>query len=269
MNGKRLLYKGFRMKKIALLTLAVLIFLSSGLFSKGVSSDIQEAFDNRRYDEAIQLIEVALKKDKRNADLYFMMGRCYLKKHNLEKAEDAFIEAISKDSKNHEARFALGQLQLEMGKLEEAKATFEEGLKKAKKDQEIAIFEDGLGLYYLALKDFSNADIQFRKAQIKDPENMDYIMHQGDASYEQGSYAIALGAYNKVVAVDSLDPEIHFRISRCKLMQKDFAGALESIDKTLELDSSYTDAYLMAGNIYTLYAATQKNNVEQTQGDDR
>jgi protein O-GlcNAc transferase len=266
MNGKRLLYKGFRMKKIALLTLAVLIFLSSGLFSKGVSSDIQEAFDNRRYDEAIQLIEVALKKDKRNADLYFMMGRCYLKKHNLEKAEDAFIEAISKDSKNHEARFALGQLQLEMGKLEEAKATFEEGLKKAKKDQEIAIFEDGLGLYYLALKDFSNADIQFRKAQIKDPENMDYIMHQGDASYEQGSYAIALGAYNKVVAVDSLDPEIHFRISRCKLMQKDFAGALESIDKTLELDSSYTDAYLMAGNIYTLYAATQKNNVEQTQG---
>jgi tetratricopeptide (TPR) repeat protein len=249
------------------MTLAVLLLLSSGLFSKGVPDDVQDAFDNRRYDEAIQLIEVALKKDKRNADLHHMMGRCYLKKRNLEKAEEAFIEAVSKNSKFHEARYDLGRLQLQMGKLEEAKETFEQGLKKAKKNnKEIAIFEDGLGLYYLALKDFTNADIKFRKAQIKDSENLKYVMHQGDASYEQGSYAVALGAYNKVVVVDSMDPEIHFRISRCKLMQKDFKGALEAIDKTLQLDSSYTEAYLMAGNIYTLYAATQKNNVEQTQG---
>lgn len=266
MNGKRLLYKGFRMKKMALLILTALILLSSSLFSKSIPDNIQEAFDQRHYDEAIQLTEVALKKDKRNADLFYLMGRCYLKKRNLEKAEEAFIEALSKNSKFYEARYDLGRLQLEMGKLEEARKTFEEGLKKVKKDNEIAIFEDGLGLYYLALKDFSNADIQFRKAQLKDAENLIYVMHQGDASYEQGSYAVALGAYNKVVVVDSMNPEIHFRISRCKLMQKDFAGALAAIDKTLELDSSYTDAYLMAGNIYTLYAATQKNNVEQTQG---
>jgi len=257
MTDKRLLYKGFRMKKVALLTIAVLVLFATQAFSLEIPKDITDAYENRNYDEAITKIEVALKRDKRNHELHFLLGKCYLKKRNNEKAEEAFKQAVKIKGNFHEARYALGEFYLKAERFDEAKKTFEDGLKKAKKDVEKGMFEDGLGLYYLALKDYSNADIQFRKAQIADRENLSYVMHQGDASYEQGIYAVALGAYKKILPKDSMNPELHFRISRCYLMQKQFQDAVSEIDRTLELDSSYTDAYIMSGNIHTLYAATQ------------
>jgi tetratricopeptide (TPR) repeat protein len=257
MSDKWLIYKGFRMKKAVLLTIALLVLIASQAFSLDISKDITEAYENRNYDEAIIKIEAALKKDKRNYELFFMKGKCHLEKHEFDKAEEALKQSVKIKGNFFEARYALGELYLHNEQLDEAKKTFEEGLKKAKKDVEKALFEDGLGLYYMAMKDNSNADIQFRKAQIADRENLTYVMHQGDNSYEQGIYAVALNAYKKILPKDSLNPELHFRISRCYLMQKQFQSALEEINKTLELDSGYTDAYIMSGNIHTLYAATQ------------
>ena len=264
MNCKRLIHKGLRMKKIALAIVAILILFASNSYAANVPDDVQAAYDNKQYDQAITKINEAIKKDKRNEELYYLLGKSYLKLRKVDLAQEAFEKAVSIKSKFHQARYDLGKLYLETDQLEKAQKTFTDGLDKAKDPKEIGIFEDGLGLYFMKIGDDVNADIQFRKALLNDPDNITYIMHQGDVAYEGGIYAIALNAYNKALAVDSGNAELFFRIAKCKLNQKDFQGALEAIDKTLELDSSYTDAYLDAGNIYTLYAVTQKDEARRT-----
>ena len=115
-----------------------------------------------------------------------------------------------------------------------------------------------LGLYYMKTGDDVNADIEFRKALLDDPNNITYIMHQGDVAYEGGIYAVALRAYNKALEVDSTNAELYFRIAKCKLNQKDFPGSLEAIQKTLALDSGYTDAYLDAGQYFNIVCRYSK-----------
>jgi len=263
MRDKRLKLKGLAMKKLCLIAPALWILLIVNAFSADIPPDIQKAFDNRQYDLTIQKIEEALKKDQRNADLYFLLGKSHEKRRQLDKAIEAVKQAVSIKGKLVEARYLLGQLYLETQQYDLAKNTFEDGLKKTKDPREIAVFEDGLGLYYLAMKDYLNADVQFRKAQISDPTNITYIMHQGDASFEQGIYAVALNAYQKALASDTLNAELWYRLSKCYLNQKLFKEALEAIDKTLALDSGYTEAYIDAGNIYTLYAVQQTSPEQQ------
>jgi tetratricopeptide (TPR) repeat protein len=265
MKGKRLKYKGFRMKKIALLVISALFFISTQMVRAEIPSDIQKLYDDKKYDEAITKIQDALKKDKRNASLYYILGQTYVKTHDTIQAISALSDAVKYDSKLHQARYLLGKLYLGTNQLEDAKKTFEEGLKKAKDKQDIALFDDGLGLYYYQQKDFTNADIEFRKAEIEDPNNINYIMHQGDVAYEQGIYAIALNAYKKAYATDSTNPELNYRIAKSLLNQKQFKEALDYIDKTLQLDSSYYDAYIMGGDIYTLYGVQQADNPEAQQ----
>ncbi|MBD3216747.1 MAG: tetratricopeptide repeat protein [candidate division Zixibacteria bacterium] len=265
MNGKRLKYKGFRMKKLAIFIIPLLLIIGPEMVTAEVPSDIQQAYDAGNYDQAIQKIDKALERDKRNEELYYMKGLSLLAKHDTTNAIEDLEKAVRYDSKFHEARYLLGKLYLETNRLEEAKEEFEDGLDKAKDKKDIALFEDGLGLYHLSDSNFTDADIQFRKAQINDPDNMTYVMHQGDASFGQEIYAVALNAYRKALASDSLNPELHFRIAKCYLNQKQFREALESIEKALALDSSYLDGYIMGGDIFTLYGVQQSGNPEAQQ----
>ncbi len=257
MDSKRLKYKGFRMNRLALFVAILTLLFTAQIFALDVPSDVQAAYDNKMYDEAIQKIQKALERDKRNEDLYYLLGKSYEKKRQIDEAIEALDRAVEISSKFHQARYDLGKLYLRTDQLDKAKKEFEEGLKKTKEGPERALFEDGMGLYYLAAEDYTQADIQFRKAQINDPDNITYVMHQGDASYEQGIYAVALNAYKRALSDDSTNAELHYRLSKCYLQQKQFQQALEHIERTIQLDSSYYDAYIDAGNIFTLYGNTQ------------
>ncbi|HEQ98984.1 MAG TPA: tetratricopeptide repeat protein [candidate division Zixibacteria bacterium] len=265
MNGKRLKYKGFRMQKLAILVIPLLLFFGVEMVVAEVPSDIQQAYDSKNYDDAIQKIEQALKRDKRNEQLYYILGLSYLGKHDTTSAMEAIDNAVRFDSKFHNARYLLGKLYLETGKLDKARNAFEDGLDKAKDKKDKALFEDGLGLYYLQSGDTTRADIEVRKAQIDDPDNMTYIMHQGDIAFAQGIYSVALNAYKKALASDSLNPEVHFRIAKSYLNQRQFREALSSIERALELDSSYLEGYIIGGDIYTLYGVQQADNPEAQQ----
>jgi len=263
MECKRLKYKGFRMNRLALFAIILTLLFTSQIFALDVPGDVQTAYDNKMYDEAIQKIQKALERDKRNEDLYYLLGKSYEKKRQFEDAIEALDRAVQISSKFHEARYDLGKLYLRTDQLEKAKKEFEEGLKKTKEGPEKALFEDGMGLYYLETEDYTDADIQFRKAQINDPDNIDYVMHQGDASYEQGIYAVALSAYKRALSEDSTNAELHYRLSKCYLQQKQFQKSMEHIQKTIELDSTYYDAYIDAGNIFTLYGNSQADEQQR------
>jgi tetratricopeptide (TPR) repeat protein len=92
-------------------------------------------------------------------------------------------------------------------------------------------------------------------ASFHDSTNCTYRMHLGDANYEKGAYASAITSYNQVLTdCDSLNPEVHFRLGKSYLSQKRYGEALEGLGNAIRLDSSYVEAYALAGKIFILAA---------------
>jgi len=258
------------MKKLNRLTLVVaalcIALTSVSLAKDEIPSDIQSLIDARKYDEAIALATEEMEKRKRKAEYPYAIGLCYEKKFNLKKAEELYRKSLDIKDNFLPALYALGKiLVVRPDGLEEAKTLFDRGLQKAKKDPEKAMFEDGVGLYYLATEDYVRANKSFRTAQFLDPENCDYPMHLGDANYAKGAFASSITAYNKVLnECDSLNPQVHFRLGKSYLSQKDFTKALEGLGNAIRLDSTYVEAYQLAGKIFILSAMSIQGSDQQT-----
>lgn len=59
---------------------------------------------------AIEMLQPAMKRDKKNGNLYVLQGNAYRKLHNGSEAYKAYQEAIAKDDKIAEAYFQLGEI---------------------------------------------------------------------------------------------------------------------------------------------------------------
>lgn len=258
--------RGFQMTSVKLLcfAIAILIVLPSIAFGGDVPDDLQKLYDQGKLDQAIEQAKQEMEKRKRSVEFPYFIGICYEKKKNLKAAEEYYQKALKIKDSHLPTLYRYGKfLVQDSTRLEEAVTLFEEGLKKAKKDHEKAMFEDGLGLYYLATGDYKEADKKFRTAQFLNPEVCAYSMHLGDANYEKGAFASAITSYNKILEdCDSTDAEVHFRLGRSYLSQKQYGQALDELSNAIRFDSSYVDAYNLAGKIYILWAMSSTSDQE-------
>ncbi|MCK4657678.1 MAG: tetratricopeptide repeat protein [candidate division Zixibacteria bacterium] len=242
--------------KLAVIALMMSVLLVTFTNASDIPPEIQELYDQGKFDQAIEKAKEQMEKRKRAVEFPYFIATCYEKKLDFERAEEYYTKALDRKGSDLQTLYRLGKI---IGKdstrLEEAKEYFERGLQKARKDEEKALFEDGLGLYYLAKGDYKEANKQFRTAQYHDPTNCDYPMHLGDANYEKGAYASAITSYSTVLAeCDSLNPEVHFRLGKSYVSQKKYNEALVGLGNAIRLDSSYVEAYRLRGKILILAA---------------
>ncbi len=236
-----------------ILTTAALICL---IFGVGTSIYADAALDaaslisQRKLDEAISFLNEQVVKDPSYADLHYWLGRAYIEKENWSEAEKALNKCLELKKKHEEAKAYLALVYIHQEKWEEAKKILDEGVAKSKSVK--GRFLDHLGKYHMARKEFSEADLAFRKAQLEEPENIEYQRDLADLNYENGVYAVAIQLYQEILARDSMDVPTHYRMGRAYYMQKQFSEALQSINKAIGLDSNYTQAYHLAGDIYML-----------------
>lgn len=253
--------------RFATLVTAVLLlcFAFSALADDDIPDDIQKLINEKKYDEAIKKAEEGMEKRRRSEEYPYAIALIYEKKHNYKKAEEYYQMALDREGNHLPSLYHLGKIIVrDTTRLERAKELFEKGLDKAKEDHEKAMFHDGLGLYYLAKDEYSEADKQFRTAEFLDDESCVYPMHLGDANYEKGAYALSILAYNRVLEeCDSLNPEVHFRLGKSHLAQKQYTEALERLGDAIRLDSSYTEAYNLAGKIFILSAMSTSGSDQQ------
>jgi tetratricopeptide (TPR) repeat protein len=244
------------------LLLVVLLPVQASVRAEEVPAELQKLYEQGKFETAIQKAMAEMEKYKRSEEYPYFVGTCYEKMLNFKKAEEFYRRALDLKGSHLPTLYRLGKILVQDStKADEAKAFFEEGLKRAKKNPEKAMFEDGLGLYYLALKNYSEANKKFLTAQFLDPTDCDYPMHLGDANYEKGAYALAITSYNKVLAdCDSLNAEVHFRLGRSYLTQKKYSESLQGLGNAIRLDSAYVEAYKLAGKIFILAAMSAQND---------
>ena len=239
------------MKKI--LTTSLLMVLLLGMSASAFADTATEAADlvqHRKFDEAINFINKSLAKDPTYAELYYWLGRVYIEKEDWAQAETALNKCLELKKKHDEAKAYLALVYIHTERYDEAKKILDEGVAKSKTAK--GRFLNHLGHYYLAKKDFSQADIALRKAELEEPENIEYKRDLADLNYENAVYAVAIQGYKDVLASDTTDVVTYYKMARAYFMQKQFKDAIDNASKAIGLDSSYTQAYYLEGDIFMI-----------------
>ncbi|MBK7092239.1 MAG: tetratricopeptide repeat protein [bacterium] len=239
------------MRKTLTATLFALLLLSmSASAFADAASDAAEMIQHRKFDEAITFLNSAITKDPTYADLYYWLGRIYIEKEDWAQAETQLNKCLELKKRHDEAKAYLALVYIQNERWEEAKKILDEGVAKSKTAK--GRFLNHLGHYHVAKKEFSEADIALRKAELEEPTNIEYKRDLADMNYENGVYAVAVNGYKDVLMTDSTDVITYFKLARAYYMQKQFKEAIDNSSKAIGLDSNYTQAYSLQGDIFMI-----------------
>lgn len=231
--------------------------------AEDIPQPIQAAMDAGNTKQAIDLINKEIQSDPGYHFNYYLLGRIYYDTEQYEKAAEQFEIALDNKSKHWESLYLLGLTQIELGKLEEAKESMERGLSKDKNNK--SKWEDGLGLVYMKLEQYREADAAFRRALVADEDNPEYHIHLGDANFKQGIPSLAIIEYEKALEVDTAGKEVYFHWAEACLETKDYKCAIEKLRIVLSKDSTFAPAWRRAGGIYFAAARSTRNREERNQ----
>jgi len=235
-----------------LLTAVVIGFSPAGAddLAYDVKPEILDALTRHDTAKVLTLLDNEMKIDPAFAPNYYLKGRIFYARRQLNEALAEFETALDKKSKLYAAMYYKGMVLLDQGKLTEAEKVFNSGIKKAKDEK--ALFHNGLGLVLLQQKEYSKADVEFRKASTVGPDCAEFHANLGDANYFAQFYPLAISEYNRVIELDTTFLDVYFRLARAYVAQNQYNDALNQLRVVLTRDSMYTHAWEEIGRLYTM-----------------
>lgn len=171
---------------------------------------------------AIELVNKAIKRDKRNANLYVLLGDAYRKAGNGSEAYKAYQEAINKDKNAAIAYYKMGQI---FASQKNPDLYLDYYNKAIAADASFAPAYYGLYNHYFYY-DVAKAMDYFKKyAALADAsESNDYAYT--DLLYLTKQYNPAIEQANKLLAANNKEPRLYKLIAYSQLALKDTASGL-------------------------------------------
>jgi tetratricopeptide (TPR) repeat protein len=246
-----------RLKLLWSLLVVFTITLCASLHADPVI-EAEAMISRHQYDSTITLLKARIEKDPSFADLYYLLGKAYYFKGEYAQAETELQNCLDRKRKHEDAQAYLALTYVAMKKWSEAKAILDEGTAKSKTSK--GLFFDIMGKYYMARGEFTEADLAFRRAIIEEPNNIEYKRDLADLAFENKVYEIAIQGYREVLAIDSLDVITHYKLGKALYYQQKWAEAVKSLNNAIRLDSNYTDAYQLSGDIYMILGLAASSN---------
>jgi tetratricopeptide (TPR) repeat protein len=233
---------------------------------------------NQLPEEATGLKETLV--DLKQAEAYNLQGETNISKNQFTNAIKDFSRAININPKFIDALINRGSAYAQLGRFNDALSDFNQALKYEKKDAELfskrgEIFLQN-NLYDQAIKDFSSAI-------VLNPMYSDAYLNRGRAYSEKGMPDEAMNDFNHAIKADSDHADYPFVDRAAPAIQEDQASlasrdeaeklnqqgienmekelydeALKNFTQAIDLQTSFADAYIYRGRIYTLQKNTSK-----------
>jgi tetratricopeptide (TPR) repeat protein len=242
---------------VVLLTVASIPLTGAG---QEIKQEISNALNAGDTTLAIELLNKEISLDPSYAYNYYTLGQIFYNQKKYELAEEQFRISCEKDKKFFTGVYSLGMVQLKLGKYDEAQKNFSYGLKKSKDMK--ADFHNAMGLYYMTVGKYQDADSEYRKAIIIDSTRAEYHINLGDDNFYMQVYPLAIAEYEKALALDTASLDVYFHWAEACLELKDYTCALEKLSIVLKKDSTYAEAWMRAGGIYYKAARSARNSTE-------
>ena len=232
------------MKLTALFVLTTFITFGQSL------KDAIRKTDNERYSDALNDFNSLLSKEPNVGDNYFYFGQYYMVKGELDSAKRIWSKGFQMDNLSSLSLVGNGCVMHLNGNSDGAKLEFEKALlaTKSKKDNlKNAEVRRGIATIYIKSekKNLDEAIKILDEAILKDPNNEENYLLQGDALYEKtpNNASAAIKSYNRVLEINPKSPRGIVRIAIIYQRAQSPDEAQKKYNDAKQVDSTYAPAY--------------------------
>ncbi|MFH1287407.1 MAG: tetratricopeptide repeat protein [bacterium] len=202
-------------------------------------------YTQKKDEDAMKEIEMAVKKNPDNPEYYLLAAKIYIALDLLDEAEDACKRGMERDLENEECQKLLREIMKE-------KLKRERGLRSGTDEfeEEDLIVEDyktlvRRGLNYVKRGEYDKALTMFRSAAESDMEGIAARNNMGASLLHNGEFNEALIEFMVCESINPKDAEVHINLAIAYYFLTDYKNAKEeylkaiSINNRLSRDSLY------------------------------
>ncbi len=198
----------------------------------------RELLNKGKLAAALDGCEAVISLEAENGQAYLTLGNVYYASGEDDKAFGAFKKATELVPDNTSALVSLGALYGKREERETAISYFERALKIDANDGDARF---NLGKELVLAERAEDAEEHLAKAVKLQPERSEGYFYLGLSYYEQGKYREAISHFDGALAVNPDDPAALLNRARCKMALKDTDGALDDMERALQLAPYYRD----------------------------
>lgn len=237
------------------------------------------AIQQKRYEDAIQNLNEAIKITPTEGFLYFLRTISNIKLEHYDEAMDdiiytiansladentyallnviatqamptleAKLKAVESVSKTGEYLFLIGLAHQHIGDYRGALEYYQQVTERQELSGTVASF---IATAYQGIGDYSSALKYIDETISLDPTDYTYIYTKAQMLFEDDNFQRALAESNKYVALMPDDFDGYYQRAQIKSKLQDLQGAIDDYSKGIELNDTYLWAYLKRADRYT------------------
>jgi len=243
-----------------LAVVACAFFLWSAVAVAQDLDNARTALQQHRYQDAVDALTPYVDDNPRDGEGHYLLGQAYYGLGQWEKAIEHFEIANDRKFERDQAIYWHARALINLGRSEEASALVEKPLQKAKEPKVAALYKNIKGLAAYEMGNYSKAQEWQLGARYDDEGNMQYRRDLGDAYYAGQVYPLAVTEYEAVLAADSSQLEIMYRLAETYYQSRRLTEARQLFVDLIKADSTYNEAYFRLANIYMMAASSRPLN---------
>ena len=198
-------------------------------------------FSQRKYRDAIDVLEKGVKLDPRLAGAHMILGLAHYELYQSEKAVKAFQDAHRLDPHDTKVLFYLGKAQMQMRNYREAAQTFEKLSESRSKDPDVLY---NLGLAHLKLF----LDATDRLGEIA-PYSHQYLLLEAQDAEGHNNHAAAIQYYQEALRSKPEGAGIHYGLGSAYSRAGKFEEAAQEFKAELQISPQDSLALWRLGEI--------------------
>jgi len=217
-----------------------------------------EHMKQRNYNEAIPLLEKAIKADSSYVDAYLALRQVYLEVGDTNKALAICKEkfgCFSDPESNRKMANAIASLYAMIGEPEKAELLFKKVIKEFPEDANsydlYASYLESQGRYDEALNNY-------KKAYKYNPDDSGVAFRLGNAYFERKRYREAVEFFKKAKKAFDDDIEIIKKLAECYSELGEYGNAIEEYKSIIKIIPKHVSSRINIGNAYLKLKQYQK-----------
>jgi len=200
--------------------------------------------------KAVSAYERAASLDNKSALAHYKTGRVYLRSRNYDAAQEAFAKAIQIDPSYTLAYKEQGELFYQMKQADQAVEAYKKYLSLTEKPE---TGQSKMAFYYLMAKDFTSANTIFKELIAKDSLNPMIHRYYGISLYEAQDFPAAQTTFEQYLAKakpEAIEPGDYSYYGKILMKQDNDSLATEAFEKSLALDSLQPELLQLSAESY-------------------
>jgi tetratricopeptide (TPR) repeat protein len=245
-------------KKLSHIILALVVSISMVFVRVNAQDKFElgkQEFKNGNYPKALSIFRDIKVKQKKNAELFFLMGSALVKLDSLDAALIEFTQARELDDQNTAIYVNIGDIYM---KQNIAPAAMEQYKKAIELNNGLIEAHIKLAVTFYKMRKYNESVGEYLVAIQLDTTNSALYEDVGKIYILAKQYNKASKMYQKVTELRPKSLEAHVSYMRALFEIKDYANTVIEADQVIKLDSTVVEAYRLKASSYVELKEHQK-----------